>query len=82
MAKMNITWLCMVILLIDCLEFTIQGDSKSDYYKILGVDREATQQKIKKAFYKLALKYHPDKNPGHEEKFREIAQGISFAQNN
>ncbi len=48
-----------------------------DYYKILGVDKNATQEEINKAFRKLALKYHPDKNPGDksaEEKFKEISE--------
>lgn len=46
-----------------------------DYYKILGIERTASQEDIKKAFRKLAVKYHPDKNPGDkkaEEKFKEV----------
>lgn len=48
-----------------------------DYYKILGVDKNATQDEIKKAYRKLALKYHPDRNPDDktaEEKFKEVTE--------
>ena len=47
-----------------------------DYYDILGVSRDANDRQIKKAFRKLAVKYHPDKNkdPKAEDKFREIAE--------
>jgi DnaJ-class molecular chaperone len=51
-----------------------------DYYKILGVDKSATQDDIKKAFRKLAHEYHPDKNKGNEEaskKFKEASEAYS-----
>lgn len=51
--------------------------AKRDYYDVLGVRKDATERQIKKAFHKLALKYHPDRNkePDAEAKFREIAEG-------
>ena len=48
-----------------------------DYYSIIGVDKKATEQEIKKAFRKLSIKYHPDKNNGDKaatEKFKEVAE--------
>lgn len=51
--------------------------AKRDYYDVLEVRKDATERQIKKAFHKLALKYHPDRNkePDAEAKFREIAEG-------
>lgn len=54
--------------------------SKRDYYEVLGVERQATDQQIKSAYRKLALKFHPDRNPGDakaEEAFKEAAEAYS-----
>lgn len=48
--------------------------SNKDYYQILGVDKNASKDEIKKAFHKLAHKHHPDKNKGDDSKFKEVNQ--------
>ena len=56
-----------------------------DYYEILGVQKNADSNTIKKAYRKVAMKYHPDKNPGDssaEEKFKEAAEAYSVLNDN
>ena len=54
---------------------------KKDYYEVLGVPKDATEEQIRKAYKKLALRWHPDKNPDNkkeaEEKFKEINEAYS-----
>ena len=54
--------------------------AKRDYYEILSVTRTATEQEIKSSYRKLAMQYHPDRNPGDhaaEEKFKECSEAYS-----
>ena len=58
--------------------------SKKDYYDILGISRNATEAEIKKAYRQMALKYHPDKNPGDksaEDRFKEAAEAYEVLSN-
>lgn len=57
---------------------------KRDYYEVLGVSKGATEDELKKAYRKMAIKYHPDKNPGDkvaEEKFKEAAEAYDVLSN-
>ena len=68
----------LMLLLLCTLSIIIYANADDDYYKILGIERSATERDIKKAFRKLAVKYHPDKNkddPSAEKKFMEISKG-------
>ena len=57
------------------------SSNKKDYYEVLSVSKNATDDEIRKAYKKLAIKWHPDKNPDNkeqaEEKFKEISEAYS-----
>lgn len=58
-------------------ELELKKSKRKDYYKILGIEKDASEQDIKKAYRKLAIVHHPDKNPGEEEaaeRFKDIGE--------
>lgn len=60
------------------------ADNKRDYYEVLGVEKGASAEDIKKAYRKLAMKYHPDRNPGDkdaEAKFKEVGEAYEVLSN-
>ena len=68
------TVLLLAVYILLITEFLL---ASQDFYHILGLPRDASERQIKKAFHKLAMKYHPDRNksPDAESKFRDIAEG-------
>ena len=69
-------FLVVIVVLSLCLETAVVA-GEEDYYKLLGVSRDASEKEIKKAFRKLAIQYHPDKNPDPDarKRFEKIANG-------
>ncbi|KAI1892735.1 hypothetical protein AGOR_G00136600 [Albula goreensis] len=76
-AKRLASAVCLMLL------YLLLTEAKRDYYNVLGVPRSASDRQIKKAFHKLAMKYHPDKNksPDAEVVFREIAEAYEVLSN-
>lgn len=67
------------------LKFRITNSlSKRDYYEVLGIKKDANSKDIKKAYYDLAKKYHPDRNPNDktvQKKFQEISEAYEVSEN-
>ena len=61
------------------LPILIKSEKQEDYYEILGIKKDATEAEIKKAYRKLALKWHPDKNPDNREEAEEHFKKINEA---
>jgi DnaJ family protein C protein 7 len=62
-------------------ELELKKSQRKDYYKILGLTKQATETEIKKAYRKLALQYHPDKNAGDtkaEARFKEVGEAYAI----
>ena len=78
MSKINLK---IILISLIILPIIIKAEEKEDYYEILGIKKDATEAEIKKAYRKLALKWHPDKNPNNreeaEEKFKKINEAYS-----
>ena len=78
MSKINLKFILISLII---LPIIIKAEEKEDYYEILGIKKDATEAEIKKAYRKLALKWHPDKNPNNreeaEEKFKKINEAYS-----
>ena len=81
MSKICIINIKIILLSLIFLPILIKTEEKEDYYAILGIKKDATEAEIKKAYRKLALKWHPDKNPNNreeaEEKFKKINEAYS-----
>jgi len=73
-----------IVVLLDYLIHCSEKMAKRDYYEVLEISKSASEDEIKKAYRKMAIKYHPDKNPGDkvaEDKFKEAAEAYEVLSN-